>query len=447
MRIRFRVFSRVVMLKEPQIWFQNRRQTSRRKSRPLLPHEIAQYHLERSGASPISSQAATSSTAGVSDNKGTFMPPPLTSVIDSRPGQIRTSSFSHGGSSPDAPETSKGLDSSASCSDASPWSAGGSSQDGRVVVEEFAAGSHLAKRKSAPSLRVHHSFDAKTASGASHGNGNSMSHLKRSSSIVRLSLSSEGSALIVTNDGSSPSPPRPAQTLLPDIAQNNPLPAPRLSAVTSSEAITEPLKRASIGRSRDSRAWEFWCDKDARSELEDKAEKDASGSAADAIDLLRSTTGRKILGTLSTGKNTFLARRSSALHRSSTGLKPPLIRRASTSFMRMPTKSYAGVAGVSKSRPKLQTGDSAISVYVPGNDSDKENWSPASVVHSDDSLDVRRASKGQDSSRRFGNENIAPEDDAEVRAFMRGGKSNIVSEEDDFDCVQSLLSLSQGNWR
>lgn len=41
-----------------------------------------------------------------------------------------------------------------------------------------------------------------------------------------------------------------------------------------------------------------------------------------------------------------------------------------------------------------------------------------------------------------------PEADPELAAFMGGArKSNSISSEDDLDCVQGLLSLSQGNWR
>jgi hypothetical protein len=35
-----------------------------------------------------------------------------------------------------------------------------------------------------------------------------------------------------------------------------------------------------------------------------------------------------------------------------------------------------------------------------------------------------------------------PEADAELAAFMKGGRKS-----EDLDCVQGLLSLSQGNWR
>ena len=39
------------LIASAQIWFQNRRQSSRRRSRPLLPHEVVQYQLARSGLS------------------------------------------------------------------------------------------------------------------------------------------------------------------------------------------------------------------------------------------------------------------------------------------------------------------------------------------------------------------------------------------------------------
>jgi len=37
-------------------------------------------------------------------------------------------------------------------------------------------------------------------------------------------------------------------------------------------------------------------------------------------------------------------------------------------------------------------------------------------------------------------------DDDEVREFMRGNGRKEAAE-DDLDCIQGLLSLSQGNWR
>lgn len=51
------------------------------------------------------------------------------------------------------------------------------------------------------------------------------------------------------------------------------------------------LGRQPSGRSRDSRAWEFWCDSDARNGLVRQAEAETTGSAADAISLIRSNSG------------------------------------------------------------------------------------------------------------------------------------------------------------
>jgi hypothetical protein len=111
--------------------------------------------------------------------------------------------------------------------------------------------------------------------------------------------------------------------------------------------------------------------------------------------------------------------------------------------------------------PKLKHSNSASSFHVKDNDSDKENWSPNGDENSD-SQDFDRPSEsraiGQDNasghqrgrgdivsgatemkSKRFDND---PEADAELAAFMGGGRKS-----EDLDCVQGLLSLSQGNWR
>lgn len=229
------------------------------------------------------------------------------------------------------------------------------------------------------------------------------------------------------------------------------------------------MQRSSSGRSRDSRAWEFWCDKDARSELEDKAEKDASGSAADAIDLLRSTSGRKVLGTLPTKRNSYMSRQSTSTKRARLGGKPSLLQRSSTSLGRLQNKPLNGTTSNSNPARKLKHSESAVSVYIPANDSDKENWSPESTEHPDASTlngrvsvdrhlsdhvavsthqdrGVLSARKPRSSLSNDGNDD--PEADPELAAFMRGeGKSNSISEEEELDCVQNLLSLSQGNWR
>jgi ribosomal protein S12 len=104
-------------------------------------------------------------------------------------------------------------------------------------------------------------------------------------------------------------------------------------------------------------------------------------------------------------------------------------------------------------------------------DSDKENWIPGTRVSH-----VRRRAASQHQSQRPAlkeangrdgriNRNLAatgrrsripqtshrksiksmPELDADVSAFMAGG--GVASQEEDLDCVQGLLSLSQGAWR
>lgn len=336
----------------------------------------------------------------------------------------------------------------------------------KKLVAPHQPGGYLVNRRSAPSLRTDGSTDATTYASHEALHASSGSRLKKSSSFVRLSLDSEGKASITTKDGSSPSPPR-APPLLQASNENinDPQQLPNASKAPHDVPLFKPMQRSTSGRSRDSRAWEFWCDKDARSELEDKAEKDASGSAADAIELLRSTSGRKILGALPTKRNTFMSRQQSSLKRARLAGNPSLLQRSSTSLGRLQSKPFDNM----KSAQKLKHSESEISLYIPGNDSDKENWLPQSVEQHDNSLSIGRTSY-DDCTRKYvasfgrhdrgaliarssdgslsNDENHDPERDPELTAFMYGGgKSNKISEEDELDCVQNLISLSQGNWR
>lgn len=332
---------------------------------------------------------------------------------------------------------------------------------------------YLANRRSAPSLPPINLAPTDSNTSSQYiVHGHPARTLKKTSSFVRLSMSFDGNATVSTKDDTSPSPPRGSQVMLKfgESGNDSQQSAPADPATGSGEQRSSH-HRSSTGRSRDSRAWEFWCDKDARSELETKAENEANGSAADAIGLLRSASGRSILGTISNKRNSLGFTQQQP---QPDAKRPKLdsgrssLRRSFTTAGRLQGKS-AG-SGL-KPKPKLKYSGSAVSVYIPGNESDKENWSPERQVvtsreHGDymsgkKMLEERHDGVNRGSPRKQGHgkanrggerlpgsENADPEADPELATFMRGGrKSASLSSEDDLDCVQGLLSLSQGNWR
>ena len=335
---------------------------------------------------------------------------------------------------------------------------------------------YLSSRRSDPSLRDNGYSDMSRSQ--PQYKADPERHLKKASSYMRLSMTSEGNAEVITKDGSSPSPPRASSAAQMTIQSSSE--ARNLHHAENNEAgSTAPksVQRSSGGRSRDSRAWEFWCDKDARSELEDKAEKDASGSATGAIGLLRSKSGRRILASIPSKRNHVLSRQPSSLKRSKLGPVPQQLHRSSTSFGRLQNKSASSVNTAAKPVLKPKHSESEVPVYFSTNDSDKENWSPERDTSADDRIgndhlslndhlhsDTRR-SRTQHAVRRArpsgandltrgtstsfsSSENNDPEADPELAPFMHAGqKSSSIAEEQDMDCVQGLLSLSQGNWR
>ena len=221
-----------------------------------------------------------------------------------------------------------------------------------------------------------------------------------------------------------------------------------------------------FGRSRDSRAWEFWCDPDTRynTSLTTRAEQEGSGSAADAIGLLRAN--RKILQQNQARQNTPIKRGQSAKYISPqySGVKKS----------RGPMQRAATVNG----RLQSKGSDSSETDDLVQTDSDKENWVPnvnksqqrSRKVYESPAVQRTRKILGENTEimsqsnslgymldksgvtpKRAARGSSDPEQDDELRAFM-GGDAGVsarttVSSAEEAGCVEGLLKLSQGQWR
>lgn len=295
--------------------------------------------------------------------------------------------------------------------------------------------------------------------------------LKRAHSFVRIATNEDGSARVVTDLDKTPSPPHPKTTPVPfaraAAGLRRSYSAAGLNDRLFAAARGEPSPKiarvspASIGRSRDSRAWEFWCDPDTRhnTSLTARAEQEGSGSAADAIGLLRAN--RRILAQNQARQNTPLKSRQSSrkVFASSSVKKSRSMQRAST-------------FNVFSSSKKQKGSDETESDEFPSTESDKENWEPdmpksvrrrgfatpasatrprqilgenTNIISQSASLSalLAKAKKGSKTT-------ADPEQDDELRAFMNGdngsARTNLSSAEE-AGCVEGLLALSQGQWR
>ncbi|KAL8805133.1 MAG: hypothetical protein Q9182_002115 [Xanthomendoza sp. 2 TL-2023] len=331
--------------------------------------------------------------------------------------------------------------------------------------------------------------------------------LKRNASHPRLATSLDGSVRVKIGSSPTPSPPRPQKSLL---AGQPRVPGPLQRSQSAIVPPTFPISRstASIGRSRDSRTWEFYCDPNARDELTKQAEREQSGSAVGAIGLIRSRSK----GSLATGAHINPNKRVAAVSNPDSGkrLKPdvsnktkPKLARATSSVARLQGSTSTPSSSNLKTRPELfatrSTDESLIKKkptytdLIDGNESDKENWAPGTqtsvtphpvqrrrpnttasqkrilrenprIPSLSSSLDALFSREGSGNGRhpRIGTRAVDVGDtrenddaDAEVRGFMPGGGSSsgsasgenvVVDEEGDLDCVEGLLRLSRGDW-
>ena len=312
--------------------------------------------------------------------------------------------------------------------------------------------------------------------------------MKRSHSFIRLSMTVDGKARVITDADQSPSPPRsqppPGRFTGRAAGLRRSYSAAGLNERLKEAASQEPspkFARTSIGRSRDSRAWEFWCDSDARNSLSEKADQERSGSAADAIGLIRANS-RGTLRPNPNKKNAQLLTRQDFTKRCKDdrlkSSRPGLVR-ASTSYGRLQTKPSDAVPTPDKGN------DNDSDFEVPQTESDKENWEPedqhqgprrsrmiephttgqqrqrqilgenTDILSQSSSLGAMMArEKQQQASGKkqvTNTECFNLEEDDEIATFMsnRGANSGrtSISSGEELGCVEGLLALSQGNWR
>ncbi|OHF04323.1 homeobox domain-containing protein [Colletotrichum orchidophilum] len=498
--------------KEVQIWFQNRRQNDRRKSRPLSAQEIAAL---RYGGMQILSSDPVGYTSSLPEEKASPVvdPIPVNAVMPTET-PVKTSPL-RGDETDERPQhatpfiLSRSADATAletpssqvTASSSQPHSAGSFSFSNSVG---FFKSSHW-KPSSAfttPST-LNRGVDETpksdqyipSCSPLAPGTHTLPSPQSSQQSHMRLSLSLEGKAELVSNENS---PPRFQPTkLFSDLAA---LPQPRIarplqrshSALPSVTlppitALTDSLPPAlGRGRSRDAHAWELCCDADSRDELTTQAEDESNGSAVAAISLLRSTSG--VLQNNSSKRNCPASRPTYRPQQ----VKKPRLCRTSSSMARMQTSLADDEETMSQSSDELGPGNKvkADMLVSPSGDSDKENWSPENEANmrqlppinnrrplpatADTKNNARRTGRTlQDHpgpvifsssrartmpamGRRGSGKHVTIFEDGqsshalkgadEVENFMRGADVS-PSKKGDMDCIAGLLSLSQGAWR
>lgn len=292
-----------------------------------------------------------------------------------------------------------------------------------------------------------------------------------SSPNVRLSTSLDGKAELVS---ASPSPPR-AQEPRPFSSPEIFVPQKRMRTLersqsalpyptqTSSSLISPFVPSLGRGRSRDTRTWQILADGDVRDELTAQAERESNGSAVAAISLIRSTSNTALKAS-STKRNTTRFQQDS----SKIGKKPKLGRAQS---------SLARLQYTSKAQDIIAESEKEGLMRSPSGDSDKENWLPGETpvnprrrplpsARTDklstsknvlgDNLKIpthatnlggrsRKRKSADVSSSIFEDGENTGEGGEDVEKFMCGEVSP--GKKGDLDCIQGLLSLSQGNWR
>ncbi|KAE9965316.1 hypothetical protein EG328_009819 [Venturia inaequalis] len=265
---------------------------------------------------------------------------------------------------------------------------------------------------------------------------------RASSSNIVLSMTDDGKACV--KDRNVPSPPRAPPVKIAGLRRSHSAAGlSDLFRASASESSPNKFPRLSqAGRSKHSQNWNFLCDRDTRAaELES-----ATANAASEIKLIRQSSRSALRPNPRKANTPVRSPQDSSLQR-----KTPGLQRASTTHGRLQQGKKGG---------EVEVWEQA------NNDSDKENWEPEGgqpqmsrrrlhpssarggrqVLGENTQLLSQSASLGAMMNRE---KKAKSEVDPEVQAFMgsaRGATGGKVVG-DELDCVASLLSLSKGNWK
>jgi hypothetical protein len=459
--------------KEVQIWFQNRRQTSRRKSRDLDSHGSIS-----NPPSDITDGSVPPSSPNVGPDDG---------EVDLEKNE--TLDLSHDPKSEENPKKdqdpvdvkqtntaeTQSTESEFTSSTAILSSQSGPTETSAIPCsQESISSSYIANRRHASSMKEE-DVPAQIAT--------ETRILTRSSSsaYLRISMTDDGQATIV--DRAAKSPERPQSSAGPSLSRSGSL-RRSYSVAGFNEDQTEPgisksaakmPRIAKPGRSRDSRTWEFYCDSDARNSniLSKQANQERSGSASEAIGLMRSNSSR-VLHINPSKLNSPHAGHTRAVADGTK--KRGALKRATTAHGRIQS-NFEILADAKK--PDKKGNDGEDEFEKPNTDSDKENWEPedeqrqgqqaasqtgkrrvlgenTKVMSQSGSLGSLMAQERRSRQRGQVASKEAEDVDEEVAGFMGSGVGGGPSSQaatagtssgDELDCVHSLLSLSQGNWR
>ncbi|KAJ5668759.1 Homeodomain [Penicillium macrosclerotiorum] len=481
--------------KEVQIWFQNRRQNDRRKSKPLQPHELLAPRSSMSDSSghPTSDDHASAepgSSSGaeqseVQDRLGETRPkswggellhlsdesdPAMKEKEEYEPPLPSTQTSVATETMEDTPPTTQeefhAAESEQSRTDAveegsslqvSKRKCSVSDLRGETTQEDHTPNIHTTPVKSPPSLRLSFSFDGEAMV---RKEDEMTPSPPKGRNALRIAMSSDGKAVIRAENEPSPSKNRVAMFSVR---------RPKITGLRrSSSAIFPVTPRAgtaendrAFGRSRDPRNWESFFDTDARSALSTPTSSQTAPNVSPGLFQSRS---QRSLTRSASQRQSLLADASRTPISQSMGEKRRKLSRTVSSLGRLETDRNRSTAYLSKLSKSMTSKSNKYDLELDAGDSDKENWIPGTR-----STQVRRRTtshaprpvlrdanrnrglsltSGSKRNRHYqsGTPGKAPPGlSAEVSAFMSGDASG--SQEDDLDCVQGLLSLSQGAWR
>ncbi|KIX05389.1 uncharacterized protein Z518_06261 [Rhinocladiella mackenziei CBS 650.93] len=445
--------------KEVQIWFQNRRQNDRRRSKPLQPHElVAHFRNSPVGPLPLHMTSPPIPEDTVASNTRPNLSPASETI--NRPASRASGihDLLHPTSSPEAsPDQDAAQGGTQNTAAQSTPLSGRENTTNEATPEKQGikvGESDTKEQEGSGETGSGRKRDHDEMTGAKTGPSSSneaetpsrvRESLPRSSSMVRLAMTVDGAVKIRINNEPTPSPEKPCAA--PPASQEK---AKGGLARSKSAMGVDTLREsgqgprceaigAGFGRSRDARTWEFFCDSNSNDALATQAEAETAGSAVSAINLIRSNSFKSRSQALSPSLTQGRTRSTTALREGK-----PKLSRAKSSLGRL--QGFDGVTESSGHKPK-HSGH----VRSPSGDSDKENWAPGTRM----SEHALRRTQPSGCQRPILQENKDmtfpdPGSSRKRRGERTGGQPSPSKEKakgEELDCVQGLLSLSQGAWR